>query len=232
MNYLTIGTIFKKDSLLFLLKIFLPTTAFLALVFAIGKMNDISFGYFSRDAIQTLWHEPNAEVEFYIGFLSNFGIIFWCFTVAILFISSKIAKDLARPRALYLFLFFSGLLTLFMLVDDLFLLHDVIIPYYLEISEKFFYLFYGSSVLALLYFFREVILKTDYLLFLLAFAFMASSVITDILLTLGINISDIYLFEDGFKFMGIISWFVYFTRTSYIYIRPEKKINRLVAIEN
>lgn len=220
MNYLTVETIFKKNSLLLILKTYLPTVAFLALVFAIGKTNNITFGYFSRDAIQTLWHEPNAEVEFYIGFLSNIGIMFWCFTVSILMISSKIASDLGRPSTLCQFLFFSGLLTLFMLVDDLFLLHDVIIPYYLEISEKFFYLFYGSSVLALLYFYRAVILKTDFVLFLLAFAFMASSVITDVLLTLGITISDIYLFEDGFKFMGIISWFVYFTRTAYTNIRP------------
>lgn len=220
MNYLTVGKIFKKNSLIFLLKIFLPTLAFLALVFTIGKKNDITFGYFSRDAIQTLWHQPNAEVEFYIGFLSNVGIMFWCFTAAILMISFKLAKDLGRPKKLFQFLFFSGLLTLLMLVDDLFLLHDVIMPYYLEISEKIFYLFYGSSVIALLYFYREIILKSDYVLFLLAFAFMASSVITDIVLALGISISDIYLFEDGFKFMGIISWFVYFTTTSYNSIRP------------
>lgn len=220
MNYLTLKTIFRKDSLLLLLKIFLPTVVFLALVFTIGKINNITFGYFSRDAIQTLWHEPNAEVEFYIGFLSNIGIMFWCFTASILMISSKIIRDQGRPRNLYQFLFFSGLLTLFMLVDDLFLLHDVIIPYYLEISEKFFYLFYGSSVLAIMYLFRTEILKSDYILLLLAFAFMASSVITDVLLTLGLAISDIYLFEDGFKFMGIISWFVYFTRTAYLNIRP------------
>lgn len=220
MNYLTLKTIFRKDSLLLLLKIFLPTVVFLALVFTIGKINNITFGYFSRDAIQTLWHEPNAEVEFYIGFLSNIGIMFWCFTASILMISSKIIRDQGRPRNVYQFLFFSGLLTLFMLVDDLFLLHDVIIPYYLEISEKFFYLFYGSSVLAIMYLFRTEILKSDYILLLLAFAFMASSVITDVLLTLGLAISDIYLFEDGFKFMGIISWFVYFTRTAYINIRP------------
>lgn len=220
MGNLTIKTIFRKDSAATLAKIFLPTLAFLALVSTIAKRNDISFGYLSRDAIQTLWHEPNAEVSFYIGFLSNFGIIFWCFTAAILFISSKISKDLGKPKAQSRFLFFSGLLTLFMLIDDLFLLHDVIIPYYLYISEKFFYLFYGSSVLALLYLFRATILQTDYLLFLLAFAFMAGSVITDVLITLGIEISDTYLFEDGLKFMGIISWFVYFTKTSYAIIRP------------
>lgn len=220
MKYLTFGTIFKKDSLLLLLKTFIPTMAFLASVFAIGKKNDITFGYFSRDAIQTLWHEPNAEVEFYIGFLSNIGIMFWCFTAAILLFSSKIARDFGRPSALFRFLFYSGLLTLFMLIDDLFLLHDVIIPYYLEISEKIFYLFYGSSVLALLYFFRKIILNSDYVLLLLAFAFMAGSVITDVLITLGLNINDVYLVEDGFKFMGIISWFVYFTRTSYINIKP------------
>ncbi|WP_086543190.1 hypothetical protein [Algoriphagus antarcticus] len=220
MKNITFETIFKKDSLLFLIKVYVPTMLFLAVFFIVGRMNGIKFDYFSRDAIQTLWHEPGAVVEPYIGMLSNIGVIFWCFTVAILFFSSKIAKDFGKPKIVYQFFLFTGLLTLLMMIDDLFLLHDVIIPYYLNISEKLFYLFYGSSVVALLYTFRKVILNTDYILFLLAFGLMAGSVITDVLLAFGVNIRETYLIEDGFKFMGIISWFVYFVRTCYFNIRP------------
>ena len=215
MNYLTFKTLNQKESGLLIIKIFLPVIAFLWMVFQIGKNNGISFGYFSRDAIQTLWHEPNAEVAFYIGFLSNIGVIFWCFTTAILFFSFKISKDLGKSNSLGQFFIFSGLLTLFLMIDDLFLMHDVIVPYYLEISEKFLYLFYGLYALALLFIFKEIILESDYLLFLFAFASLASSVITDVILTIGISIKETYLFEDGFKFLGIISWFIYFSRTCY-----------------
>lgn len=230
MTNLTVKTIFKRESLFLLLKVYVPTIAFLGIVSFIARSNDITFGYLSRDAIQTLWHEEGAEVSVYIAFLSNVGITMWCFTVATLFLSYKLAKDLGRPKRIQRFLFSSGLLTVLMLVDDLFLLHDVVMPVYLHISEKLFYLFYGSSVLALLYFYREVILRTDYILFLLAFVFMAGSVITDVLLAFGIEIYDVYLFEDGFKFMGIVSWLVYFARTSYNSINPlKKRSNNLVA---
>lgn len=219
MNYLTFNTFYKRESILLLVKIFVPVIVFLWVIFTFGKMNGVSFGYLSRDAIQTLWHEPNAEVNFYIGFLSNIGVIFWCFTVAILFFSFKIALDNGIPKKVYQFFFFSGILSLLLLVDDFFLMHDVIIPYYIHISEKFLYLFYGLYVLALFYLFREIIWESDYLLFLLAFASLASSVITDVLLTVGISIKETYLFEDGFKFIGIISWFIYFSRTCYFKIK-------------
>ncbi|MBN3519775.1 hypothetical protein JYB62_07145 [Algoriphagus lutimaris] len=221
MNYLTFKTLFKKESFFLLLKIFVPTIALLWVIFTVGKMNGVSFGYLSRDAIQTLWHEPNAEVEFYIGLLSNIGVIFWCFTAAILFFSAKLAKDYGKPKKVMQFFFYSGILTAFFLVDDLFLMHDVIIPYFLHISEKFLYLFYGFYVLALFYLFREIIKESDYLLFLLAFLSMTGSVITDVILTLGFTVKETYLFEDGLKFIGIISWFVYFARTSYNKLKHE-----------
>jgi len=219
---ITFKTLLKKDSLLFLAKVYGPTLFFLALLFTVGKMYGIKFDYFSRDAIQTLWFEPNSEVDVYIGLLSNIGIMFWCFTIAILFFSKKIAQDLRKPKNTYQFFFYAGLLTSFMMCDDVFLIHDVIFPFYLNLSEKFFYLFYGASVVALLYYYREFILKSDYILFLLAFGLMAGSVITDVFVAVGFNITEIYLIEDGFKFLGIISWFVYFTRTCYINIRTIK----------
>lgn len=218
MTHLTFKNVFKKESILLLLKIFIPPIILLWLTFTIGKMNGVSFGYLSRDAIQTLWHEPGAEVEFYIGFLSNMGVIFWCFTAAILFFSSKLAKDFGKPKKVIQFFFFSGLLTVFFMVDDLFLMHDVIVPYFFHVSEKFLYLFYGLYVIGLFYWFKDIIKESDYLLYLLAFASMASSVITDVILTLGFTIKETYLFEDGFKFIGIISWFTYFARTSYFLI--------------
>ena len=184
-------------------------------------MNDFHFDFISRDPIQTYNGSPFA------GILSNIGIIFWCSTIAILLFSSKIAQEMGRPKALYRFFFFSGLLTILMMIDDLFMMHDVIFPEYLNLDENFFYVFYGSSVITLLYFFRRVIVKSDYILFLLAFFLLAGSVITDVVVILGLNIKGTYLIEDGFKFLGIISWFVYFTRICYTHIRPIDKYSFL-----
>lgn len=218
MKNLTLETIFKKDSLLLFAKIFVPTLFFLALLYVFAKMNGINLSYITRDPIQLLNGKP------YTGILSNIGIIFWCFTIAILFFSAKIARNPGRPKILYQFFFFAGLLTLLLLADDLFLFHDVIFPDYLNLNEIFFYIFYGLSVVALLYFFRKVILKSDYVLLLLAFVLLGSSVIMDldIVYSMGIYLPGSWLIEDGFKFMGIISWFVYFVRICYTNINPVK----------
>lgn len=216
MRNLTLETIFKKDSLLLLAKIFVPPSFFVVLLYVLGKINDVEFSYISRDPIQLLNGKP------YIGILSNTGILFWCFTIATLFLSAKIARDLGRPKILYQFFFFAGLLTLLFLVDDFFLFHDVIFPDYLHASEIYFYIFYGLSASSLLYFFRKVILESDYILLLLAFALLSSSVLMDldILFSLGIYLPGSLVIEDGCKFMGIISWFVYFIRICYTNIKP------------
>ena len=218
MKNLTLQTIFKKDSLLLLAKIFVPTLFFLVLLYVFAKIKGIDLSYITRDPIQLLNGKP------YTGILSNTGIIFWCFTIAILFFSAKIARNLGRPKILYQFFFFAGLMTLLLLVDDLFLFHDVIFPDYLQLNEIFFYIFYGLSVVALLYFFRKVILESDYVLLLLTFVLLGSSVIMDldIVYSMGIYLPGSWFIEDGFKFMGIISWFVYFLRICYSTIKPLK----------
>jgi hypothetical protein len=110
-----------------------------------------------------------------------------------------------------------------MLSDDLFLIHDVVFPEYLNLDEKVIVVFYGLLFIAIFGYYREIILKTDYILLILAFSSLGSSVVTDIIDALGIDITQLYLFEDGLKFLGIIAWFAYFTRTSYRYIREGLK---------
>jgi hypothetical protein len=106
-----------------------------------------------------------------------------------------------------------------MLSDDLFLIHDVVFPEYLNIDEKVIIVFYGLLFIAIFAYYREIILKTDYILLILAFSSLGSSVATDIIDALGIDVTQLYLLEDGLKFQGIIAWFAYFTRTSYSFIR-------------
>jgi hypothetical protein len=213
MENISLKNFFKKKSILTMAVIFIPGILFLAIMFWLTKKNNIPFEIFSRDPIQTLNGKP------YIGILSNIGIIFWCATSAILFYSSKISALLKRPESETSFLFFGGLITILLLVDDLFLIHDVVFPEYLKIDEKVFFVFYGLSLIALVFYYRAIVLKTDYILLVIAFASFGSSVLTDIIDALGIDITQLYVFEDGLKFLGIISWFAYFTRTSFRFIR-------------
>jgi len=66
---------------------------------------------------------------------------------------------------------------------------------------------YAILVLILILNYYKTIFKTDYLLLGMAFFFFGLSVLLDLLDISGINP---YVYEDGAKLFGIISWSFYF----------------------
>lgn len=172
----------------------------------IGEYFQIPVSKFTRDPIHVLNGHP------FTGVLSNIGILFWCSTAAICFFGSAILwmnKSTNNSK----FLLFSGMITLLLLLDDLFMLHEIMIPKYLHIPEAGVYAGYLIIVLIYLVKFREEILKAEYTLLNFALGFFALSLVTDFF-------SDDkelkYLIEDGFKLLGIVTWFLFFVRTCFI----------------
>lgn len=214
MENLTFSRLFKKSTIITLLKIFLPGILILAIFGIYSFTSNFEFRMFSQDPIQIFRGKP------YIGILSNLGILIWCATATILLYSAKLSDMQGKSKKITDFLFYSGILTIFLMLDDLFLVHDIIFPEYLNIDDKAFYFIYGSSVLLLIYFFYKIILDSDYILLLLAFGLLAGSILFDFMDALGIAIHYELVLEDSFKFLGIISWFAYFSRLSFKNIRP------------
>jgi hypothetical protein len=210
---ISIRNLFKKDSLLVLTYIFTPGILILAITVFITKSNNIRFEMVSRDPVQIFKGKP------YIGILSNMGILLWCATSTIILYSSLICRILKRSPTETNFLFFSGLLSIFLMIDDLFLLHDVIFPKYLMINQKLFYLVYGFSVIAIFIRYYRIMLNTDYVLLMIAFILLGLSAITDVLLAMGLHFKHEYGYEDSFKFLGIIAWFSYFSRTAFKFVK-------------
>jgi hypothetical protein len=71
--------------------------------------------------------------------------------------------------------------------------------------------FYGLYVIALLGYFREEIFETEYLLLALALIFFFLAVVFDMISILPRGSTA---FSDGLKLFGIVSWLIYFVRTS------------------
>ena len=111
-----------------------------------------------------------------------------------------------------------------LLLDDFFLLHEVVIPKLLGIKEKYVVATYPLLIVAFLLFFMSKLLTTSYLVLLSALGFLALSVLTDALSHSYTNELE-YLFEDGFKFMGIVGWFYYFTSTSLLILKRSLDTN-------
>ena len=203
--------------------VYLPVTILLALVASVSLINNIPVGIFLRDPaviadenlIATI--EPNTAryVVPFIGIISNLGILLWTVSASIcLFCFSiivRVNKSLKNENSLFLGSF--GLITLFLLLDDLLLFHESIAPN-LFIPEQMVYAFYGAIVLFALVRFRKVILQTEWIILCLASIFFSLSIGMDIFWLWGDELQLHNFLEDGFKLLGIASWVSYFVITS------------------
>ena len=188
----------------------------LFLMIFIRFMYKIPMADLTRDPVQLLNGRP------YTGMLSNLGIIIWSATAGIclfVVILSLPYQELKRERQFFLLAF---ILTLVLLLDDLFLLHDVILPEDLNISENYLYAVYGILSLLFIIYFRNDILQTPYFLLIAAVIFFGFSIGVDTIVKF-LDLEHGFFLEDGSKFLGIISWGTYFTYAGYRAINRERR---------
>lgn len=164
---------------------------------------DIPVGHLTRDPTSVISSPP------YIGFLSQVGIFFWAASAAVcLFGISALARcqDSLETRR---FLILSGVLTLLLGLDDVFLLHERGYPA-IGVSEKMVFLVYAGLLLSGLVRFHALILRTEYVLLGMALGCFAVSLGVDLLIPQG---RGLHLYEDGAKLTGVVFWFAYHFRT-------------------
>lgn len=194
--------------------------AVLLLIFLliVHLLYDIPYSHLTRDPVVELEGDP------FTGILSNLGIIFWSGTAAIcLFVALYSVDDKSKKREQSFFLT-SFIVTAILLLDDLFLFHDIILPDYFKIRERYIFLTYLIITAAYIYFNRKIMLRTPYLALIIAGCFFSLSILVDIAFKY-IYIPAGFLIEDGSKFMGIISWGSYLTFTGFICMKnklPDK----------
>lgn len=178
----------------------------LVIIVTISYIYDVPISIFTRDQSVVLKGTP------FHGFLSNIGILFWSWTAAISLFYYVLLRKSGDQSELTKFVLMGGLLTFLLLLDDFFMFHDWIFPR-LGVNEKIVLLFYAVFALVYLVKFKQFILRRDYSLLLAALFFFTLSIIEDTLRFL----PDMwhYLFEDGTKFLGIVSWFGYYVSLYY-----------------
>jgi hypothetical protein len=182
---------------------FLATVIPVTLIFTFFNLvKKTSLGFLTRDPA-ALTNTP-----IYIGLFSNIGILLWCSCATICIFSYAILKPNNRSRNLSKFLLFSGLLTAFLTLDDLFMLHEVFFPKYLNIQENLVYAFY--IVIILFGFGRNiaVIKKTEFIILFAAIGFFALSIVSDKIY----SSYAISIMEEVCKVIGITTWLTYLTR--------------------
>ncbi len=160
------------------------------------------------------------DLPFYTGYMSQLGILIWSASATscllAFYLLKKFNKGSLNARQ---FLFYSGLISLFLTFDDMFLLHEEVAAQYLDIGQKKVYLIYFLIIALFLYLNRYEILSSDYLLLMIAFGLFGGSILLDVVADTFSDIleasnslfarHEVFL-EDGIKFTGIASWLLYY----------------------
>jgi len=169
------------------------------------EVRGIPTGYLTRDPAAL------AQAPFYIGAISNLGMLGWSAGAAACALAYALLRRDGGPSESRRFFLASGLLTAVLLVDDLFLVHDQIAPRYFRVPEEAILAVYAACAAAYLARFGAAIRGTDFLPLALALGFFAASLAADLWLAAS---PYSHLVEDGCKLIGIASWSAYFTHTA------------------
>lgn len=148
----------------------------------------------------------------HFGFISNLGVLVWWASAAVcLFAALVLVGQVGRLEDCR-FMAAAGVLTGFLTIDDLFLLHDHVLPNR-GVPEKLTYGTYAAACLGFLARFRRSILRQDVVCFVAAGALLAASMLVDLALPLETDWRIII--EDGAKFVGISLWSTFFITAAW-----------------
>jgi hypothetical protein len=150
------------------------------------------------------------------GMLSNLGILLWCSTSSIC-LFTVLAFFRKLDQISINFLLGGGVISAYLLFDDLFSFHENLAPKYLGFSEISIYISVFLIVLFYIRINRKIILETQFSLLIIALFFLGISIFTDVfwkIITNAKSIDWFYLIEDGTKWLGIVGWFSYYLQSS------------------
>jgi hypothetical protein len=192
-----------------MIAVWLPGVVVLGAAVVLALTTDVTLRTLMQDATTVL------QAPFYVGSLSLAGVIGWSAAAGVsLFAAAVTRPEAGSPRPLLLAL---GLLSVVLLADDAFLIHDEIVPLYLGMSGELIGVAYVLATAAILYLHRAVIARTNYRLLVAALVLLGVSAAVDLAssaLASMVPTILVALGEDGTKLVGIWTWFAYLASVS------------------
>lgn len=212
-----------------LLLVYIPVFAVLFGLFLLWLLTEARIADLTRDplavvetALLAIQRQPvegihilaELNIPLYAGLISNLGVLLWCGAGAICLFTWALLRRMGAPgpRGAYLC---AGLLSILLMLDDLFLLHERVLPMYFGPAEKALFAVYGVLALAYVLGYRQFLMRTDWLLLVAAFVLFTVSLGFDFV-SEETHIPQRHFFEDGSKFAGIATWTAYHVRTAAI----------------
>jgi hypothetical protein len=171
------------------------------------------------------------NLPFYAGSIAQLNLLLWAATATSIWLAYYYLKKIgfARPQ-IRRFLLLAGVITTVLMLDDTYLIHEVVFPHYLHISEHVVSLAYLILGIAYISFGWTEIVGGEYWLFFLALGLFLTSIVLDAIPNsyyadyFGMQRLQTML-KEGSKMAGILTWLVFYARYTY------QELARLVKLE-
>jgi hypothetical protein len=187
-----------KPILWIFLFVFFATMIVILGTYQVSVIKEVPPGFMTTDPLQT------AEFPWYTGFLSNLGVILWSISIGCAFSSAII---LPNNRQVAHFLIATGTLSIVLVIDDMFRLHDSILPSILHVPEFLTFFAYGLLItIYLLSFYHIILSDVSFLLLAGALLILGVSIVYDMVSPYS---SMETFIKDSLKFFGIALWLAY-----------------------
>ena len=184
------------------------STLLLSVIFVIGTAIqpwiDVRWLYLD---MQTVAQISEQCCRAYDGAVSTLGIMLWVSTGAAALFAAFIFSRMDRTEHA-MFALHAGLLSVWLALDDAFLLHEVVLPR-LGIPQIIVIAGLGAATIFLLLAHTTLIRKAHVWLLGIALAMFATSLVVDQLIT-DASGGPLIVLEDGSKLIGIVAWFLFF----------------------
>ncbi len=139
----------------------------------------------------------------YYGAISNVGVMLWTSSAAVCLFAGLVLATSLGFTVKSCALIAGGALTGVLAVDDLFLLHDDLLPFH-GIDEKLTFAVYGAGILSYLFFFRNAVLDGNIVMLTLSLFFFGVSTVADLFQHAADQ--QLVLIEEITKFFGVVFW--------------------------
>lgn len=182
----------------------------LATIAVLGGVVLLAVGYGIPVEMLTIDPTTAARAPFYTGAVSNLGVLAWAAAATVSLFTFVLLRAWGSRSHEVRFFLASGALTAWLALDDLFRIHDTVLPRRVGVPKPVVLAAYALLTLLWLVRFRGVIQASPYSILALACGWFGLSVGLDVL----VRDESLLLLEDGAKLFGIVTWLAYFAHTA------------------
>lgn len=195
----------------------LALAGLVGLAWSIHRLTGTPLADLTRDPTSVVRAAP------WVGLLSNVGVVLWTSAAAICFLGAVLLRDRGAPPRRVGLLWASGAFTTLLMLDDLFLLHEDILPGLTGLPEIVFVCAYPLLFLALLARYATTILEVDWSLVLITGTLLGASMGIDTVW----DSSRRAFAEDALKLAGILTWLLFLARALRTWVsKPPRSITQ------